>query len=83
MQGVAREINPRPGACVCVARWNGDVIYYNPGKYLQHIRGGSFPGKKRGKEHGNHRQHNSGHSLDGDRAVCADVLRTRGESEAG
>lgn len=83
MQGVAREINPRPGACVCVARWNGDIIYYNPGKYLQHIRGGSFPGKKRGQEHGNHRKHHSGHSLDSDRAVRAGVLRTRGESEAG
>lgn len=40
-----KEINPRPGVCICVARWNGDIIYYNPGKYLQHIRG-EMPSKK-------------------------------------
>lgn len=40
-----REINPRPGACVCVARWDGEIIYYNPGKYMQHIRG-EMPGRK-------------------------------------
>ena len=49
MQGVAREINQRPGACVCVARWNGDIIYYNPGKYMQHIRGESSPERREGK----------------------------------
>lgn len=48
MQSVAREINPRPGACVCVARWNGDVIYYNPGKFVQHIRGENSPERREG-----------------------------------
>lgn len=28
-----REINPRPGACVCVARWNGDIVYNRPQAY--------------------------------------------------
>lgn len=36
-----REINPRPGACVCVARWNGDIVYNRPNAYSAFKQGDS------------------------------------------
>lgn len=34
-----REINPRPGACVCVARWNGDILIDRPQAYSAYKQG--------------------------------------------
>ena len=34
-----REINQRPGACVCVARWDGEIVYHNPGRFYADTRG--------------------------------------------
>lgn len=36
------DVNERPGACVCVVRWDGEIVYYNPNKYNP-IRQGDTP----------------------------------------
>lgn len=36
---MAREINPRPGACVCVARWDRAIVYHNQNRYNAYAQG--------------------------------------------
>lgn len=36
-----KAVNPYPGACVCVVRWNGDIIYDKPHAYDAYKQGDS------------------------------------------
>ena len=87
MQSVEREINQKPGACVCVALWYGTIVFYKPQNYNAYAQGDTPEWQRLqsrgGKRNGNDRQHHTGHSLDGDRAVRAGVLPDGRESNAG
>lgn len=62
------EINPRPGACVCVARWDGTIVFNKPGNY-DAFKQGETPGwmamlKKRDSRHTDNRR---AHRIEGER----------------